>query len=442
MTQGNPMKLLLLFTLPMLVGNLFQQLYNMVDSMVIGKCVNANALAAVGCTGSWNYFFFSMSLGMSIGVGVVVAQFVGARDEKNVQRTIVNGLYVLTGISLFMSFLGIVLARPILVLMQTPAVILDDAVVYMQVTSAGLLAVSIFNGASSILRALGDAKTPLIFLAVASVINIGLDLLFVMAFHWSVFGVGLATILAQMIAAIGSFVYAFRRVPEFRIPKEMLHPHRDTMLRCIRIGMPVALQNSMIALSCIALQVVINGFEEVVVAANTALIRLETLVQQPFASLGAALVTYTGQNMGAGDEERVKKGFRASVVLCAAFSLLILPIGFFGAKWFIGLFVNEPEVIAMGVLALRIDVFFYFGLGMIHASRNVLNGTGDASAAMINGIVEVVGRVGFAKPLTMIPAIGVSGIWYTTGITWTLTALFSTGRYLTGKWKNKSLTKG
>ena len=208
MTEGSPAKLILMFTLPMLVGNLFQQLYNMVDSIVVGRFVGANALGAVGATGSVNFLFFSLCFGVSAGVGVVVSQFFGAERPQMVEKAIANGLYILALSSIVMSVLGVVLARPVLSLLNTPEVILDDAVIYMQVSCAGIIAIAAYNGVSAILRALGDSKTPLYFMVVSCFINIGLDLLFVLEFNWSVFGVALATVIAQMIAGVGSFIYA------------------------------------------------------------------------------------------------------------------------------------------------------------------------------------------------------------------------------------------
>ena len=439
MTEGSPFKLLIGFTIPMLIGNLFQQLYNMVDSIVVGQYVGSDALGAVGATGSINFFFFSATFGMSAGTGIIAAQYFGAKDDVNLQKTITNAIYAIGSISLVMSLIGIVFARPILVFLDTPEKILDDSVTYMQVTCAGILAVAAYNGISAIIRALGDSKTPLIFLVVASVINVVLDLVFVIVCKWSVFGVAFATIIAQISAAIGCIFYAYKKIPYFKIPREYYRPDKALIGKCIRIGIPVALQNSLIAISCIALQKVVNGFGELVVSANTAAGRFEQLVQQPFTSLGTAVVTYTGQNMGAGQIDRVKKGFRVATLICLVFSLIMLPVAYFGAEFIMRLFVSEPEVIAIGVKALRITSFFYFALGMIYVSRSVLNGAGDASAAMLNGAVEVVGRVGFAKPLTMIPGVGMLGIWYTTGITWTLTALISCIRYFSGKWKTKAV---
>lgn len=441
MTEGSPVKLILMFTLPMLVGNLFQQLYNMVDSIVVGRFVGANALAAVGATGSLNFLFFSLCFGVSAGVGVVVSQFFGADRPEMVEKAIANGLYILGISAIIMSILGVALARPILSLLNTPEVILDDAVIYMQVSCAGTIAVAAYNGVSAILRALGDSKTPLYFMVVSCFINIGLDLLFVLEFNWSVFGVAFATVIAQLAAAIGAFIYAYHKISFFRVRKENREWKTDITGRCFQLGLPIAVQNSMIALSCIFLQGVINGFGENLVAANTALGRIEQLVQQPYNSLGAAITTFTGQNVGAGKIDRVKKGYKVGFISVVIFSLIMLIPGQFFGEQIVGIFVQDQEVIAIGAKGLAITSWFYFFLGMIYVARSVLNGAGDAVYAMINGLMEVAGRVGFAVPLTMIPFIGMWGVFLTTGLTWALTGIVSMRRYAKGGWARKLMGK-
>lgn len=437
MTEGNPIKLILMFTIPMLVGNLFQQLYNMVDSIIVGRFVGANALAAVGATGSINFLFFSMSFGISAGVGVVVSQAFGAEKPDMVERAIANGLYLLGIVSAIVSVLGVVFAKPILQMLRTPEVILNDAIIYMQVSCAGILAIAAYNGVAAILRALGDSKTPLYFMLVSCFINIGLDLLFVLQFHWSVFGVALATVIAQLVAAIGSFIYACFTISFFRVKKEHREIRMDIAGKCFQLGLPIALQNSMIAISCIFLQRVVNGFGESVVAANTALGRIEQLVQQPYGSLGAAITTYTGQNIGAGKVDRVKKGYRVGFLCVVIFSLIMLIPGQFFGRQIVGIFVQDEAVISIGAKGLAITSWFYFFLGMIYVARSVLNGAGDAVYAMINGLMEVAGRVGFAIPLTMIPFIGMWGVFLTTGLTWALTGIVSMHRYKKGEWAKR-----
>ena len=441
MTEGSPAKLILSFTLPMLIGNLFQQFYNMVDSIVVGRFVGANALAAVGATGSINFLFFSMSFGIASGVGVVVSQAFGADKPDLVERAIANGLYLLAIVSAIVSILGVVFARPIMIMLNTPEVILDDAVIYMQVSCAGILAIAAYNGIAAILRSLGDSKTPLYIMFVSCIINIVLDLVFVLQFNWAVFGVGVATVIAQLVSAIIGFVYAYYRISFFRIKKDNRRLRMDIAGKCFQLGLPIALQNSMIAISCVFLQRVVNGFGENVVAANTALGRIEQLVQQPFGSLGAALTTYTGQNMGAGKVDRVRKGYKVGLWSVIIFSLIMLIPGQFFGEAIVGIFVQDEEVIAIGAKGLAITSWFYFFLGMIYVARSVLNGAGDAVYAMINGLMEVAGRVGFAVPLTKIPFIGMWGVFLTTGLTWALTGLVSMHRYKKGLWAKNITVK-
>lgn len=440
MTEGSPTKLILMFTLPMLIGNLFQQFYNMVDSIIVGRFVGSNALAAVGATGSLNFLFFSMSFGISAGVGVVVSQYFGAKNDDMVERSIINGLYLLFFVSAVMTLISVSLARVVLELLNTPEAIIEDAVIYMRMSCGGILAIAAYNGVAAILRALGDSKTPLYFMVLSCFINIGLDLLFVINFKWSVFGVAFATVIAQLIAAIGAFIYAVIKIPYFRVKRENFSVFMPIVGKCFQLGIPIAIQNSLIAFSCIFLQRVVNGFGESVVAANTALGRIEQLVQQPYSSLGAAITAYTGQNIGAGKLDRVKKGYRVGMICVVIFSAIMLVPGQFFGRQIVGIFVNDEEVIAIGAKGFAITSWFYVTLGMIYVARSVLNGAGDAVYSMINGLMEIVGRVGFAVPLTKIPFIGMWGIFLTTGLTWALVGFVSILRYRQGKWIYKKVT--
>lgn len=440
MTTGSPMKHIVKFALPLLVGNLFQQFYNMVDSLIVGNFVGADALASVGACGSMNFLFFSLSSGLAIGIGIIVAQFYGAGDEKNICATIANSIYVLSVAAITVSVLGILLCPALLRLLQTPDGIIENSIIYMRTTCIGIIAIALYNGVAAILRALGDSKTPLYFLILSSIVNVVLDLLFVLKFEWGVFGVAFATIISQAISAITSMIYAYIKVPYFRLTKEQLRPQFDIIRRSFVIGVPLALQNSMIAISCMALQGVVNTFGQTVMAAYTIIGKIEQVVQQPYSSLSMALTTYTGQNVGAGKTERVKQGFRQSAIMVLVFSLSLIPIAYLLGGHIVGAFVNEPEVIAIGVKALRINSLFYFGLGMIYVPRAILNGAGDAGFAMLNGITEVAGRIVYSQILTRIPFLGYWGVWLTTGCTWATTAIVCYIRYKKGKWQYKRIT--
>lgn len=430
MTVGSPVRHILIFALPLLFGNLFQQLYNMVDSIIVGNYVGADAFAAVGSCGSISFLFFSLSSGLSVGIGVIVSQFFGAKEEDKVNATIANSIYVLGVAAILVSLVGIIFAPAILQLLRTPAEILGDAVIYMRTTCAGTIAIVAYNGVASILRALGDSKTPLYFLIISSLINVGLDLLFVLVFHMGVVGVAVATIIAQAVSAITCVIYAYKKVPYFRLTKEQMKPRRQLIYRTIRLGVPIALQNSMIAVSCMALQGVVNSYGKTVMAAYTVTNRVEQIIQQPFGSLSVALTTYAGQNYGSRNIERVKKGFRQATIMAFVFSMVMLPLFFFFSEQIVHIFVKEPEVIRIGAKALQFTSVFYFALGMIYVPRAVLNGCGDAMFAMLNGVTEVSCRIGFSQVFTRVPKLGWWSIWVTTIATWVITSMVCSWRYL------------
>lgn len=438
MTAGSPTRHILIFAMPLLIGNLFQQFYNMVDSLVVGNFVGANALAAVGNCGSLSFLLFSLSSGLAAGIGILVSQYFGAKDEENIRVTISNSYYVLGIASIIVTAIGIILSPMILRLLSTPDTIIGDSIVYMRVTSAGMIFIALYNGISSVLRAFGDSKTPLYFLILASIINVVLDLFFVLSLHWDVFGVALATVISQAVAAIASLLYAYKNISYFHFTKRQLKPQKNIIIRSFKLGMPVALQNSMISISCMVLQGVVNSFGETIMAAYTIIGRVEQIVQQPYGSLGTALTTYTGQNIGAAKMDRVKTGFRKSTLMALIFSLVLLPFCFFTGKLIIGAFVKNQDVISLGVEGLWIDSIFYFSLGMIYVARSILNGCGDAGFALFNGMTEVVCRILYSQLFTRIPALGYRGIWITTGATWTTTAIVCVIRYYHGKWNTET----
>jgi putative MATE family efflux protein len=439
MTSGSPAKLILKFSLPMLIGNLFQQFYNMVDSIVVGKFVGSDALAAVGATGSLVFFIIGLTFGLSAGISIVISQYFGAKDYENVRKGFVTATYIVLGVSMIMGIIGFFSSRTLLELLNTPASIIDQSDIYMKITFAGMLGVSCYNGMAAVLRALGDSVTPLKFLVVASILNVILDLLFVVVFHWDVPGVAIATIISQIVSAIGCITYAFAKVKLLRIPIKEFKPDKVIFRKCIRLGIPVALQNSFISVSMMALQGVINGYNEVVIAASTVVTRIEQLVLQPGMSVGAAVASYVGQNIGAGKIDRVKQGFKSSTIIIIIFSLIMLPVMYFGGGFIMRLFTRKEdiEVVNTGIRAIHITCFFYSAVGMIFITRNFLSGAGDIHIPMIMGFTEVICRVSFA--LILPTFIGFYGIWWATALNWTLTSFVGMLRVASGKWKNKSI---
>lgn len=445
MTEGNPAKLILAFALPMLLGNLFQQMYNMVDCIIVGKCVGDDALAAVGATGSVNFFFFSISNGIGTGVGIVAAQFFGAGEHSRVRRAVSNSIYVVGAVGIVMSLLGFFAASPLLHLLNTPEECIDMSITYMRITCGGSLAVVGYNTVSSLLRALGDSKTPLMFLIVSCVLNIGLDLTFVRTLHMGVAGVAFATVISQLFSTFCCVAFARMRNPYFRIEKDERKPSPEIIKKSFSLGVPIAFMMSTISVSCIALQWVVNGFGPVVGAANTSITKIEQIIQQPYGSLGAALSSYAGQNLGAGKTDRIRKGFFVGVRFVAVFSAIMFLIPKLFGRQIIGIFINDPEAISIGARGLMISSSFYFFLGMIYVCRGTLNGIGDSRYAMLNGFTELGCRCCLPKPITSIPSIGKWGIWMTTGLTWTITGVMSLFRFrskmrsITGIMKPKEL---
>lgn len=440
MTKGSSAKLILKFSVPMLIGNIFQQLYNIIDSVIVGKFVGSEALAAVGATGSLVFLIIGLSFGLSTGVSIVIGQYFGARDYDNVRKAFATATYLVLGVSVLLGVLGFFSSRWLLELLNTPNTIIDQSEIFMKITFAGILGVTCYNGMAAVLRAFGDSTTPLIFLIMACILNILLDLLFVLEYHWNVPGVAFATVISQIAAAISCTIYAMLKVKVLHMPWKDFKPNKEILRKCIKLGVPVALQNALVSSSMMALQGVINSYNDVVIAANTIYARIEQLVLQPGMSVGAALAAYTGQNVGAGRLDRVKEGFRAATMILMIFSIVMLPVMYFGGEHVMALFLNKgeaAEVLHIGVNAIRITCFFYAPLGMILITRSFLSGAGDINVPLIMGFTEVVCRILFAVVLTR--WIGFYGIWWATALNWCMTAIVGIVRVYSGKWKTKTI---
>jgi putative MATE family efflux protein len=442
MTSGSPARLLLKFSIPMLIGNVFQQLYSFVDAVIVGKYVSEDALAAVGATGSLIFLIISLAFGLSAGISIVISQYFGAKDYDNVRKAFATAAYTIIGAAVIMGTVGFLSCHALLKLLNTPDTIIAQSEIFMKITFVGILGVTCYNGIAAVLRALGDSITPLIFLAISSGINIGLDFLFVLVFHWNVPGVACATVSAQIISAISCTIYAIAKVKILRMPLREFKPDKEIFKKCLRLGIPVALQNSFIAVSMIALQAVINGYGDVAIAANTAVSRVEQMVLMPGMSLGAALTAFAGQNVGAGRFDRAKKGYHSATVIIIAFSIIMLPVIYFGGEFIMRMFTKESagDVVRIGVNALHINCFFYWAVGMIFVSRNFLSGTGDIHVPMFMGFTEVICRIVLAVILPVY--VGIYGIWWATAITWIITGLVGILRVASEKWKTKAIVLG
>ncbi|MBE5804880.1 MAG: MATE family efflux transporter [Clostridiales bacterium] len=437
MTQGNPSRLLLGFAIPMLIGNLFQQVYSLTDSVIVGQFLGSDALAAVGSTGSVTFLFFSICNGIGSGAGIVTAQYFGAGLFDRTKRAIANAAYIMLVASVVMGVAAFFAAPLLLGVMGVPEKLMPDATTYMRMSCIGVPLVAVYNYSSSMLRSLGDSRSPLYFLIFSCFLNIVLDLLFVYVLHMGVFGAALATIIAQMISGVGCLLYALKHNPYFHLTREDLRPDGGIIRQAVRLGLPMALQWSLISVSSTALQTYVNSFGPEAMAAFTATNRIEQLIHMPYGSISAALATYSGQNFGAHDMKRVKEGLRHGMLISAVFTVLMMVMYQLLNEPIMRLFVKEEPVILIGAEALKLTSWFYIFLAVIYMSRGVLNGVGDAMFALINGVVEVICRIAIPIALVaMIPGLDRMGIWWTTVITWIISAGFCMLRYVA--WRKKA----
>ena len=440
MTQGKAFGNILRFAIPLICGSLFQQLYAAVDSIIVGRFVGANAFAATGATASLTMVFTSVLMGVAIGSGVVISQFFGAKNDEMTASSIANATYVNLAFCILITVVGMLLTKPLLRLTNVPAELMTDASTYMLICIGTLIAVTAYYSSFSVLRALGDSQTPLIFMVVSCLTNVVLDLLFVAVFHWSVAGAAWATGISEAIAAVSCIIYAFKKHHYIRMAVQYRKLDMSLIKKTLKIGLPTGVQYVLVNVSSTFLQAVVNSFGTTAVGAFTATTRVENIIQQPYVGIGSAMMTYTGQNIGAGKSDRIPMGVKAALQMSAIISVVLFAVFLLFSKPIMGVFVTDTSITMTAATGIRISSIFFMGLGLNQIFRYMFSGAGDAGFALANGIVEVVSRIVFALALTAIPFIGMWGLWLTNGMSWLLTCLFALMHYRSGKWKKKSLT--
>lgn len=429
MTTGSPVRHILLFALPTLIGNIFQQIYNFADSMIVGRFVGPDALAAVGASSSIVFMLYALCNGIGTGGGILVSQYYGAQDDDRVRKCIVNTGLIMLVVPVLFGTLGYTCSDLILRVLDTPAEIAADSAMYIKYMCMGLLFISIYNYLAAMLRALGDSRSPLYFLILSTIINVFLDILFVYNFRMGIRGAAIATILSQFAAAISTMIYAYSVNQYFRLKRSDFVLSPQMSFRIIRLGIPMSLQFALIAISSMAVQRIVNSYGTIVVAAFTATSRIEMLIHQPYTTLGAALATYSGQNFGAKKNDRVYAGYiKGMIIMLVLTAAMILTMQLFGGA-ITGLFVTDERIIYLGALGLRITSLFYPALGVIYVVRGVLTGVGDAFFALFNGIVEVIGRFTIPILMTKYMGMGEIGIWVSAGVVWVVSAVTAWYRY-------------
>lgn len=425
------MRLVISFAAPLLLGVLFQQFYSFVDTAIVGRYLGAEMLAAVGATGSVNFLVIGLCLGFCSGFAIPIAQDFGAKNEKSLRHHVWHAIVLSAVFSVLFAILSTVLCKPMLRLMNTPEEILDSSARYIRVIFAAIPCCVLYNMASGILRSLGDSKTPVFFLVLASLINIVLDLFLIIRCGMGVAGAAVATAVSQLISGIGCVIVMQKRFPILRLSREDKTFSLKTAKEMLGIGLPMGLQFSITAIGSVLVQWSVNGLGVNAVAAVSAAGKLSMFFTCVFDALASTMATYAGQNIGARKLERVDQGLRAAAILgigycAAAFALVLL-----FARPLLGLFIDaqaEAQVTDMGVLFLRLNAAFYIPLLFVNIVRLSIQGMGYTRVAMLAGLFEMIARMAVA--LLLVPALGFTGACFANPAAWVMADVFLIPCYL------------
>lgn len=438
LTVGKERKLIFNFALPMLFGNLFQQLYNIVDSIIVGRFLHKQALAAVGASFPIIFTLISLVIGIGMGATIIISQYFGAKEYQNVKRTIDTMFVFLFFAAIILSAISIPLTDEIFILLKLPEDILPQATEYLNIYLTGLIFFFGFNAISGVLRGIGDSKTPLMFLIISTLFNIALDILFIVVFKWGISGAAWATIISQGGAFISAIIYLNRTHKLIQLSIKNLVFDRAIFKECIRIGLPSGLQHTFVSLGFMALLGIVNTFGTDVVAGYTAAMRIDSLAVLPAMNFASALSTFVGQNLGAKKIERVKTGFKATFMMSSTVSLSVTIIVVLFGNSLMSLFTTDANVIAIGNEYLIIISSFYLILSTMFLTNGVLRGAGDTIIPMLITLVSLwVFRIPIAWYLS--GRIGETGIWWAVPIAWFVGLAISLYYYSTGRWKNKGV---
>ncbi len=426
----------------MLLGNLFQQLYTIVDSIIVGKFLGKEALAAVGSSFPIVFTLISLIIGVASGGTIVIAQYFGAKNKERVQASI-GTLYVfLFWASIAVTIIGIVFSEQIFRLIQLPENLMPEAKTYLNIYFLGIIGFFGFNATSAILRGLGDSKTPLYFLMISTFFNITFDLLFILVFKWGIAGAAIATVVSQGGAFLTAVVYLNRTHDIINITLKNLKFDRDIFSKTIRIGLPTGLQHTFVSIGMVVIQTIVNTFGTNVIAAYSAAGRLDSLATLPAMNFGMALATFVGQNIGAGRTDRIRKGLNATLLMSSIVSVTVTLIMVFFGSYLVQVFVkqDETEVIRIGREYLVIVSSFYIVFSTMFTINGVMRGAGDTLIPMFITF--------FSLWLIRIPAayfishrIGESGIWWAIPVSWSLGAILYYMYYRSGRWTRKAVIK-
>ena len=431
LTSGSPLKVILLFSLPLVLGNLFQQFYALADTIIVGRFCGVGALASVGATGSVNYLILGFVIGVCNGFAIPIAQLFGARDYSDLRRHVANAAWLCIAGSVVLTVTTVALTRPMMQLMQTPADILDGAVIYIGWIFAGIPFIFLYNMVAAIMRALGDSKTPLYFLILTSALNIGLDLLFIIPFQMGVLGAALATDISQVISGVLSFIYLSRKFDVLKMQKSDFAYSNKACARLLGIGIPMGLQCSITAIGSVIMQWAVNVLGSTAVAAVTAAGKTQGLLTVPMESVGTAMATYAGQNLGASRMDRVRQGVNSAMLIILIYGVASAFVLHFTDVQIMGLFLDtakEVDIVAMGREYLFWNSVFFVPLGALIIWRYTIQGLGFSTLAMMAGVAEMVARTVVA--IALVPVLGYFGAELSNPAAWIAACVFLYPAYI------------
>jgi len=418
LTAGNPLKLILSFAIPLYLGNLLQQSYNILDTFIVGRIIGIEALAAVGSTGSINFLILGFIGGFGIGAAVITSQRFGAGDIDGVRKSFTSTIIISIGLAVIMTIISVLCARPLLIFLQTPEEILTSAYNYIVIVFLGIPTALLFNLSANIMRAVGDSRTPLIFLSIAFVLKIGLNLAFILIFGMGTGGAALATVFAQFLSGSLCIIFIIKKMPILKITLNDWQINIKEVTGHLKLALPVAFQNSIIAIGSITVTYALNRLGTSAVAAYSAASRIDILAYLILFSFGGAMTTYAAQNYGANKPDRIKKGvFHISIIACV-YSVLVAFLFFISGNFFPSLFLGgeSPQTLSMARNYLLICSSFYVFLSLLFILRQSLVGMGDSVTPTVAGIAELVMRV-FAA-IILGNAFGFLGICFSNPLAW------------------------
>ncbi len=440
MTQGREWKLILLFTLPLMAGSLLQQLYNTVDGIIVGNFVSEAALSAVGTCSPLTMLMLAVALGMSTGASIVISQLFGAGRLEEMRQSVATALLLLTGIGVVCMLLGLIGAHWLLhTVLGVQDYLLADALIYFRIYAIGLIFQFVYNTVAATLRSLGDSRATLYFLLISSVCNIVLDLIAVLCLHWAVMGVAVATVLSQLLCASISVVYMFRTHAVLHFARGEFHFSADRARLIMRMGVPSTIQQCMVSMNHMAIQRVVNAFD--ITAGYTAAMRIENFIAIPSMSFVQGVSTFTGQNIGAGKLERVKRGLRGALGMATVSVVVISTVVWLFAAQLVGLFGVSGDALAIGVMQLHYVAVGFIMFSWYFCFNGVLVGAGDVMFTMGNTDSALVVRTVATYILAFLTPIGYIGIWWSLLISWGYNLAMAALRYRFGPWERKAIVK-